>query len=164
MSAVTIAEIGAPHGVRGWVRLRSYADPARAIEQYREFAAVDAQRSVQLKVGEYGSSGKHLIARIEGVQTREQAEELKGLQLQVGVEKFARLPESEYYWYQIIGMEVRRIDGESLGRVESLIETGANDVMVVEAEEGEILIPWGAPVREVRLGEGVVLVDWDPEY
>ena len=71
----------------------------------------------------------------------------------------------EYYWADLVGLEVRTLDGVDLGRIEQLFETGSNDVIVVQGER-ERLIPyiWDQVVREVDLDAGTMLVDWDPEF
>lgn len=157
---IAMAEIGPPHGVKGWVRLKSYAEPPQAIEHYKEFATAGEH----IRVRQYSGSGRHLIALLEGVETRDEAEQLRGVQLQVPMEQLSPLPEGEYYWHQLIGLEVLRLGGECLGRVESLMETGANDVLVAAQDGVQTLIPWGAPVCKVEMDKGRILVDWDPEY
>ncbi len=71
------------------------------------------------------------------------------------------LEEGEYYWTQLEGLEVVNMDRAPLGIVNHLIETGANDVMVIDGEEGEMLVPFvPGVVREVNLEEGYIKLDW----
>jgi len=110
--------------------------------------------------------GKTVVAKLVGCDGRDAAERLIGADIQV---RRGQLPElsrpGEYYWADLIGLAVETADGVSLGRIERLFETGANDVIVVQGER-ERLIPyvWGQIVREVDLDLGVMRVEWDPEF
>lgn len=102
-----------------------------------------------------GSSG-HLVMRIEGVTTREQAERLRGAVLKVRAEDSPPLPPGLFYVHQIIGLEVVTTDGRSLGRVDQVVPTGANDVYRV----GDYLIPAIRQVIvEINLAEGRITID-----
>ncbi|MEM0955264.1 MAG: ribosome maturation factor RimM [Pseudomonadota bacterium] len=129
--------------------------------------------------------GKGLIALVQGVSTREAAEALRGSVIAVPKGALAPLRSDEFYWHQLEGLRV--LAGEcNLGRVAYLMETGANDVLVVRplqhasGESGESadpearkasnarerLIPWlwGDVVQSVDLDSGIIQVNWDPEF
>ncbi len=103
-----------------------------------------------------GSGSEHLVMRIEGVNTREQADRLRGAALKVRAEDSPPLPPGLFYVHQIIGLEVVTTDGRSLGRVERVVPTGANDVY----EVGGYLIPAIKQVIvEINLAEGRITID-----
>lgn len=114
--------------------------------------------------------GKGLVAHIVGIDDRNDAELLKGCEIAVAREQLPALEAGEYYWHQLEGMRVES-RGCCLGRVDHLLETGANDVLVVKPCEGSVdarerLVPWvqGQYVLSVDLDRGVIEVDWDPEF
>jgi 16S rRNA processing protein RimM len=109
--------------------------------------------------------GKNVIARLDGVEDRNQAEALTGCQILIDPALLPRLQAGEYYWSDLIGLKVESLQGEPLGVVASMLETGADDVMVVNGDR-ERLIPFVIDdiVREVNLDEQRMVVDWLPDY
>jgi 16S rRNA processing protein RimM len=92
------------------------------------------------------------VLKLEGIDTIEQGERLRGLEIGIGVEELGPLPEGSYYHYQLMGLEAAREDGTPLGRVERLIETGGVPVLRIEGPAGETLVPLAADfVRQVDL-------------
>ena len=114
--------------------------------------------------------GKGLVGHVAGVDDRTAAESLKGCEIAIAAQALPVLPEEEYYWHQLEGLSV--ISGEMLlGRVDHLMETGANDVVVVKPCEGSIdqrerVIPWllGSVVLQVDLAQQTMTVEWDAEF
>ena len=168
-----LGQITSVYGVQGWVKVYSYTEPRDNIFQYPNWTLVDGRsqsRKVRVVAGK--PHGKTLIARLEGVEGRDQAAELCGLDIRVETSELPPLAEGEYYWYQLQGLRVRTADeGHDLGVVDHLIETGSNDVLVVRADAAsmdgrERMIPFLPEdiVRSVNLGEGILEADWDPEF
>ena len=85
--------------------------------------------------------GAQVILSLDGIEDREAAEALRGWLVQVPENDAWKLPKGQYYWHQIIGLEVVTKDGRRLGTVAAILETGANDVYVVKRESGELLLP-----------------------
>ena len=109
--------------------------------------------------------GKGLVALLPGFEDREQAVKLVGQQIFVGRDQLPAIAADEYYWSDLEGLEVHTTKGEVLGRVERLMETGANDVLVIRGQR-EHLVPFiqGQYVTRVDLEGGLIEVDWDPEF
>jgi 16S rRNA processing protein RimM len=109
--------------------------------------------------------GKNVVARLEGIADRNQADELTGCQIFINPEQLPGLEAGEYYWSDLIGLTVETLQGESLGKVASMMETGADDVMVLKGER-ERLIPFVMDqiVMEVDLDSRRLVVDWSPDY
>jgi 16S rRNA processing protein RimM len=109
--------------------------------------------------------GKAVIARLDGVEDRAQAEGLVGLHIGIDRDLLPETDEQQFYWADLVGLEVQTADGESLGVIEEMMATGANDVMVVRGER-ERLIPFllGRSVIEVDLEASLVTVDWDKTF
>lgn len=112
-----------------------------------------------------GRQSKHVIAKLEGVSNRDQAEELGSATIFIRRDQLAKLDEGEYYWAQLIGLEVVNGEGTRFGTIDHMLETGANDVMVVQGDR-ERLIPFviDEVVSRVDLDNGRVIVDWDADY
>lgn len=110
-----------------------------------------------------------MVAQLKGVENRDQAARLMGCDIAVTRADLPALQAGEYYWTDLIGAAVVDDEGVSLGLVERLFETGANDVMVVRGEgpaRSEMLIPWVLPsvITQVDLQQRRITVDWDPDY
>ena len=159
---VRLGRIVGLFGVRGWVKVYSYTEPREGIVAYKRWLLRYPEGWQERQVVEGRRSGRSVIAQLDGVEDRESAEGLLGLDIGVARDALPRLGATEYYWADLEGLVVRRKDGTRLGRVERLLETGAHDVMVVNGES-ERLIPFvvGAIVLDVDLDAGVISVDWD---
>jgi 16S rRNA processing protein RimM len=106
------------------------------------------------------------VAKLADCNDRDAAERLRGLEIAVRRDQFSDyLAEGEYYWTDLEGMSVVTVDGQALGTVAHLFETGSNDVMVVRGDR-ERLIPyiWDQVVTEVDLVARQIRVNWDPEF
>lgn len=140
----------------------SYTEPREAVLKYKGLLLGRNGDWQSIKVAEGQRHGKTVILRLEGVDDREQAAALIGTE--IGAMR-SELPEPEdghYYWLDLIGLKVVHRDGTELGTIKDMLETGANDVMVVEGEQ-ERLIPFikGRVVINVDLQEKRVDVDWE---
>lgn len=114
-------------------------------------------------VNEVRAHTKTLLLRLEGIETRDQADELRGKLLEVPEATLPPLEEDEYFRFDIVGMQVVDLDGTSLGKVVELIETGANDVYIVHDEESELLIPAiDSVVKQVDTQARLMVVDVIP--
>ena len=167
---VVIGRISGLHGVRGWVKLYSHTDPRDNLLAYRtvELGRADAGGATRWTPAELRDGrrqGKTLVARIAGVEDRDEAAAWVGAEIAVRREALPAPDEDEYYWVDLIGLAVENTGGERLGTVASLIETGAHDVLVVDGDR-ERLIPFavGPIVREVDLAAGRIVVDWEADY
>ena len=161
---ICVGHILGPQGVKGWVKIFSNTSPRENIVSYSPWLVEWGDELKQITV-EGRVQGKHVIARLEGIEDRAQAEELIGRQLYIRQEQLPRLEEGEYYWSDLTGLKVLSLQGDELGQIESMLETGASDVMVVKGER-ERLIPFVMDdiVKQVDLENRCMVVDWSPEY
>lgn len=162
---VGLGRITGAFGVKGWVKLQSWTEPSERIFEYRPWWLQVAGHWVEWTAEEYRRNGKHMIARLSEPMSREQAAALAGTEIAVHREQLPAVPAGEYYWADLVGLEVRLVDGQGFGRVQGLMATGSNDVLVVRGER-ERLIPFipGQVVKRVDLDAGLICVDWDPEF
>ncbi|WP_237058808.1 ribosome maturation factor RimM [Microbulbifer sediminum] len=168
---VTVGRITAVYGVRGWVKVHSFTEPMDNILQFHDWwlQAGDGWEPLQIDGGR--RHGKGLIVHIKGVDDRDLAARFCQRDIAVSRAQMPSLAEGEYYWHQLEGLAVvSRFGGaeQDLGTVERLMETGANDVLVVRGgKDGrERLIPFlpGEFITDIDLDAGVITVDWDPEF
>jgi 16S rRNA processing protein RimM len=159
---VVLGRISGLFGVKGWVKVYSYTEPREAVLNYRRWLVSDADGWREATVAEGQRHGKTVIARIDGYVDRDQAAELVGAEIAVPRDALPETEEDRFYWSDLEGLRVVHRDGTELGRVAYLLETGANDVMVVQGER-ERLIPFvmGKVIVGVDLADGRIDVDWE---
>jgi 16S rRNA processing protein RimM len=160
---VAIGYISAVHGIKGWVKVHSWTRPMEAILEYQPWLLGEDRKPVKIVDGR--KQGKGLAALLPGYDDREQATALVGQQIFVGRDQMPPTEDGEYYWSDLEGLEVHTISGVVLGRVDRMMETGANDVLVVRGDR-ERLVPFiqGQYVMRVDLEAGLIVVDWDPDF
>lgn len=166
-----IGRISGVYGVKGWVKIYSHTDPIENILSYQPWIVTHHQKQISLKVLEGKKQGKGLVARLAGVEDRDQAALLQGATIAIHRSQLPELGVGEYYWGDLEGLSVFTLSDVCLGKVSHLIETGANDVLVVQGSETSIdqqerLIPYlpERVVKEIDLDAGTIRVDWDPEF
>jgi len=162
---VLIGKIAGVHGVRGNVKVVSYADTPDIFETERPFLVIDARGSSHTHTIDWVKPHKRgLLMAFHDVQDREGAETLLQAEIYIKRSELPALEEDTYYWFELIGLSVIDSDGVFLGRIESVVETGSNDVYVVKDEDRgdayEVLVPaLGSVVRSVDLEKGVMTVE-----
>ncbi len=160
--AVVLGRISGVYGVKGWVKVYSYTDPREGILDYRRWwlRHDDEWQSTSVRQGK--RHGKTVIASLDGFDDPETARELIGRDIAVPREALPEPDDGRYYWRDLQGMSVRHRDGTVLGTVAYVMETGANDVLVVDGD-GERLIPFVADevILDVDLAARVIRVDWE---
>ncbi|MDH3633798.1 MAG: ribosome maturation factor RimM [Gammaproteobacteria bacterium] len=161
---ICVGHILGSQGLKGWVRVFSNTSPRENIVSYGPWYI---EQGKELKVTSVTGrlQGKNVVARLEGIEDRTQADELIGCRIFIKPEQLPSLEAGEYYWSDLVGLSVETLEGDPLGEVASMMETGADDVMVLKGER-ERLIPFVMDqiVREVDLVNRRLVVDWSPEY
>ena len=162
---ILLGRVAGAFGVRGELKLLSWTDPRDALFKYQPWIlrAGESERDVSGVRGR--DTGKLVVASFPGVDTRELAEAMNGTEIWVPRDRLPPPSPGEYYWVDLEGLAVETVEGQALGTVSHLFETGANDVMVV-AGDRERLIPFvtGQYVKSVDFQAGRIVVDWDPEF
>ncbi|MGH8530294.1 MAG: ribosome maturation factor RimM [Nevskiales bacterium] len=168
---VILGRIGAPFGVRGWVRVQSYTDPLEKIASYANWQLGQADAWQIYRPMQIQHAGGALAVQLADEQgaaltDREAAVRLTNCEIAVWRSELPALETGEYYWTDLIGLEVVNRDGQRFGTIEQILETGANDVLVVKEGKRERLIPFvqGPVVQSVDLPGRRMTVDWDAEF
>ncbi|MFQ5469551.1 MAG: ribosome maturation factor RimM [Gammaproteobacteria bacterium] len=162
---VLIGQISGVYGVRGWVKVYSYTSPKNNIIKYQPWLTGKNGMCTSINVLDGRQQGKGIVAKLEGIEDRDRARELVGQEIYILRRQLPSLGKNEFYWSDLIGLNVEMPDGRSLGKVHHLLETGSNDVLVVRGDK-EYLIPFllDDVVIEVKLEARILTVDWDPDF
>ncbi len=149
-------------GIKGWVKVYSYTQPQDNITQYDPWYLRLGDHWRTIPVVTSCKHGKTIIAKFRNYDTRDQAAKLLGVELAIERDQLEPLSEGEYYWVDLIGLSVINMQGCNFGEVKYLIETGANDVLVVQGK-CEHLIPFVQEqvIKVIDLKAGFIQVDWD---
>jgi 16S rRNA processing protein RimM len=159
-----MGRISAPFGVKGWVKVEPNTAAARNLLSYKTWWLEERGDWREIAVAEARVHGRAVIAKLEGCYDRDAAAAWRGRTIAVPRTALPETKSGEYYWADLIGLEVVNESAQALGRVTGILQTGSNDVLVV-AGERERLIPFIATVvRDVNLPAGVVRVEWDADY
>jgi 16S rRNA processing protein RimM len=164
-SVVVLGRVGAPHGVRGWVKVTSYTDPVAGIAGYREWTLLPpGQAPRQVRVEDSKRAGQALAVKLEGIDTVDAARLLNGAEVQVDRSALPPTGPKEFYLHDLLGLDAVNREGIPLGRVDELLDMPAHPLLVLRDGKVERLVPL---VRErlvaVDLAAGRVTVDWHPD-
>ncbi len=173
-SPVIVGEITGVSGVKGWVKVFSHTEPRNNIVKYNPWLLKQGSSWNEVKLVNGRAQGKTIVAQIEGVTDREQAHSMIGTQIAIRSSQLKKLGVKDYYWRELEGLDVVNTQGTVLGKVSHLIETGANDVLVVNLPEEiareqkikEMMIPYlmDTVIKNIDLDLNKIEVDWDNEY
>jgi 16S rRNA processing protein RimM len=163
---VVMGKVVGAQGIQGWVKVQTFTEYLDSLLDYNTWYVGNEQEWRPLEVLEANvHGGRVLIAKLQGIRDRTAAEKYKGLLIAVPRAELPEKEEGEYYWSDLIGLTVENLQGEVFGTVDSLLETGANDVLVVKGESGEKLIPFiDSVIQQVSLKDKTIWVDWQADY
>jgi 16S rRNA processing protein RimM len=159
---LVVGRVVRPHGVRGELIVEALSPMIGALAAGTVILLGDPLE--QMTIRQIRPHRKRYLVTLSGCSSREQADHFRGLKLAIPFDQAEPLPEGEFYYWQILGLRVMTNEGEFLGEIVDILETGANDVYIVRDAQGvEQLIPAIAPViKRVDLEEGVVHIELIP--
>ncbi|BBT18504.1 ribosome maturation factor RimM [Pseudomonas sp. 1D4] len=167
---IVLGKIFSVHGVRGEVKVYSFTDPLDNVLDYPRWTLTRDGEVKQVEVASGRVQGKFLVVKLKGLDDRDVARTYAGFEIRVPESELPELEEDEFYWHQLEGLSVINQDGQLLGKVDHLLETGANDVMVVKPctgslDDRERLLPYTEQcVQAIDLDAGEMRVDWDADF
>lgn len=170
LEGLVLGKIVSVHGLRGEVKVYSYTDPITNLLDYRHWTLRRGTEYQRVEVARGRAQGNVLVVKLKGLNDRELARTYADFEIIVPKHQLPELPKGEYYWHQLKGLKVITTAGQWLGRVDHLLETGANDVLVVRPCEGSLddrerLLPYiDQCVQRVDLDTGEMRVDWDADF
>jgi 16S rRNA processing protein RimM len=160
---IQLGFVGAPFGVRGWIKLRSHTDPPERLLEHRSLRIGLGSVWQSYRIEASGRSGGALTVKLAGIEDRDQAQALRGAQVCVPRSELPQRDDRDFYRADLIGCEVVNLEGIVLGQVQHFIETPAQVLMVVRGAQ-EFWIP-AVPqhLRRVDLPERRLVVDWNAD-
>lgn len=169
-----VGQVSGVFGVKGWLKVRSSTEPAYNILDYKTWWLKTKHGVKSFELVEGKAHNDVFVVQLKGIESREQAAELNLLTIAIERSELPSLPLGEFYWDQLIGLSVINCYGEKLecfGKVTKMLETGANDVLVVSPnadsiDDRERLIPYipDMYVKKIDLAADTIEVDWDTDF
>ena len=173
---VAVGYVSGAYGLQGWVRIKPYSNEADALLHAKTWWLGKPEQPQQLRGVDMMQAKHHsgdVVAQLVGVAGREAAEALKGNAVQISRRHFPALSDGEFYWVDLIGLQVDNLQGENLGVVDSMMDNGAHPILKLalpvaaglEQKQQEILIPFVDQfVKRVDLAAKKITVDWGLDY
>ena len=161
-----MGRIVAPYGLNGWVKIEPYSAAPDSLSAYPAWWVGRNGDWRELKVAESVlQHGTSLVVRFEGCVERDAALALKGSEIALAREALPQSADNEFYWADLVGLQVVNVKDEQLGAVAELFEHGAHPVMRVVAGDTERLLPFVEQVvREVDMARGRIRVEWELDW
>lgn len=162
---VVVGRFGRTHGIKGFITVHSFTEPRDNLLRYTDWHACIDKEWRPLKTLRTEVYDKHILAQIEGYEGPEQVAVLTNVDIAVSREQLPSLAPGEYYWHELVGMQVVNQQGLVFGKVVDIMPTGANDVLVVEGDKRR-LIPYlpGQFIIEINASQRLISVDWDADF
>lgn len=158
---ILVGKIVGVHGVRGSLKLKSFCeDPEIWDTRFQLTLQPKGLAPTRFRIGSYRYHARIILIDLEGIETREQAERWIGSEVFLPRAAFPEPEEGSHYWFDLIGLAVKSLDGRLIGEIRHLFSAGPQDVLVVQDEETEVLIPLvEAFVKTIDKPQRIVWVD-----
>ena len=155
----------APYGVKGWIKVAPFTAAPDALTRFDRWWIGGPDGWREAAVAEAVRHGANVVARLASCSDRDQAAMLRGREVALARESLPAAPQDEYYWADLVGLEVVNAESAPLGKVTELFSNGAHDVMRIGAGKDERLVPFvPAVVRKVDLAAGRIEVEWGSDW
>ncbi|MFK8031382.1 MAG: ribosome maturation factor RimM [Gammaproteobacteria bacterium] len=163
---VVVGQLGTAHGIKGWSKVASFTSPRGNLLDYSPWYLKQGDVWQERKVLSSRVQGKGMVVQLDNVQNRDEALALRGTEVAIHRSQLPSLESDEYYWADLVGLNVVTIDNVPLGKVTEMLATGSNDVLIIDDNERQRLVPFiqGQVVKKVDLDNAVLSVDWDPDF
>ncbi|GGY25998.1 ribosome maturation factor RimM [Paludibacterium paludis] len=162
---VVMGYVSGAFGVRGWVKVHADTEFEDSLFDYPEWLIGKNGVWKTYRFEDGAVQPKALVAKLEGVADRDAADSLKGSQVAILRDQLPEPDDDEYYWADLIGLDVVNRSGQALGKVTKLLGTGAHDILVVHDGKTERMIPFVEQfVGKVDIEAGTIEVDWGLDF
>ncbi|WP_018693354.1 ribosome maturation factor RimM [Algicola sagamiensis] len=169
---VVLGKLGAPYGIKGWLKVHSFTDDPEGIFEYSPWRIHVGGQWQEFLPAEWRRHNKGLVVKLAELSDRDAAQRFTNAEIGVDSALLPELGNEDFYWRDLIGLDVVTEKGYNLGQVDDLMETGSNDVLVVKANSNdafgkrERLLPFvmDTVIKSVDLEGSKILVDWDPGF
>ena len=162
---VVMGKVVGSHGIKGWLKIQPFTEELKTLGKFSSwFVSKNENEWKEFKVESSSIQGRTVLAKIENINNRNDADVLRGFLIGISKIDLPILAKGKYYWSDLIGLEVINQTGFNFGTIESIMETGSNDVLVIK-DEKEWLIPYlDNVVLKIDLEKKNILVDWDENF
>ncbi len=161
---IVIGKFGRVHGIQGWIKINSFADPQENILEFSPWYIKKNNSWQELDIEQVLLRGKNIVAKLTDIDVREIAQTYTNIDIYVEKSQLPNLPKGEYYWSDLEGLTVINQDGVNFGTVQYLLATGSNDVLAVKNTK-ERLIPYiDDVVVSIDMDKKIITVNWDAEF
>ena len=162
---VEVGRLGAAHGVRGWLRVQSFTDPPQRLFEWKRWCLQPEQGAArEVNLLEARPQGNGWIARLEGIEERDAASRLSGQMVLIDRAALPPTTGREHYRSDLVGFEVKNVEGAVLGVVDHFVDTAGNAVMVIKGEREHWVPVTGQHLRSVDKDARRVIVDWPEDF
>lgn len=169
---MVVGKLGATYGIRGWLKVFSYTENAESIFSYAPWFIKVRDQWQECLIEDWKRHGQGFVVKLSSLNLREDAQALTNAEIAINSNVLPSLPEEEFYWRELFGMEVVTTKGYNLGKVTDIMETGSNDVLVVKANpkdafgQKERLVPFldEHVIKSIDRDAQRIEVDWDPGF
>lgn len=162
---IIVGKLGKTNGIHGWLNLYSSTEPTDNILTYQPLYWMTTSGWQQINVDEIKPHGKNFLIHLKGINTPEEAKKYTGKEIAILREQLPNLKQDEFYWTDLEGLTVINQNNTELGIIDHLLETHANDVMVVIGKKRH-LIPFirNQVVINIDLDAKTMHVNWDEDF
>ncbi len=169
---VILGTIGAVYGIKGWLKINSFTDQPEGIFEYQPWLVGQEGNWQPMEVAQWRWHNKGLIAKFANIDDRDAAQLLVGRKLAIAADQLPQLPDDEFYWRDLIGLQVVNTENYDMGTVSQMLPTVSNDVLVVTANSNdafgkrERLIPFIQSQYVVAVDRDAkrITVDWPADF
>ena len=163
---IYLGKITGAHGIKGWLKIQSFSSPPENILNYPSWIINNQGEEDFYSIEQGRKQNNKIVVKLEKIDDRNTAESLINSKIQILRSDLPKLSNENYYWSDLVGLSVLNSEEKVIGKIESLIETGANDVMVIITLKDErILIPFVMHeiIKEVNVELNYIKIDWSIE-
>ena len=162
---VVMARVGAPFGIKGWLKLQVFTHSPDSLDAYASWLLNCPTGWEEFELEDFAVNVKGVVAKLKGCDDRTAAEKLVKREIGIPRDALEKTGDGEVFWFDLIGCDVVNTAGNKLGKVETLMETGANDVLVVKQGSEETLIPFiDDVIVKVDREAKQITVNWNGEF
>jgi 16S rRNA processing protein RimM len=163
--SIEVGRVGAPNGVRGWVKVQSFTEPAEHLFSQREWQVrFESGAHATLQLAEWRVHGDAWIAKFQSVDDRNAAQRLTGAWIEWSRDQLPPTREREYYLADLVGLAVKNLEGAELGVIDHFVAAPGNDVMVVKGTREHWVPVTKQHLQRVDLAARVAVVDWPADF